>query len=721
MPGHLFAAQPQPRTKEPPVRRYAEKRVPDSVPPSVYEALRSPGDPLPTSVRSTAEGALAHDFSRVRVHSGSVASKSAAAVGARGYTVGKDVVLGSAAASMESLEDLSLITHELAHVAQDDREYLGGPLALGRADDREETAADAMVSREQHRVLADQAFRSGREQTTRRKAIDQSTPGNPAMTVRRSTEQAGRPGDRPNLDVGDDGPGVVLLQKLLGISATGLFDQATRRAVVAFQQTYDPPSLHPATGGVGRLTWRALEERAQVGGAPQGRPGARPNLELGDIGQGVALLQRLLGLTPTAVFDKQTERAVIAFQESRPSLHPATGGVGPKTWEALDQPAQGKLAVDGKIIGSGRLSLAGAGSVLSGTTEIARGTVTVDGVVLAGGAPLMVFRGGTMLTVPGAGLPGTSAVGAATTDVASTSAEAIAMAQRMQLQVLRQAAQTAAVTTAETAGTAAAVTPTVAVGALAPVAAVGIGLGVGIGIALLPVAVAYAAVVADRLGENGGISLPGGSTAPIVDPSKPGAASAPGLEGGVPAKLPAADGVGVAIAPGEFGHALTMAGLHIPLESDRTERFGKAESVDKWTELPGRDRTSLGKAYNYIIEILVRELAGGGRATVLHSPNLTKALLDQLRAAGGRVVITEGRLSGGERRFDIAEIDFDRKTVELIDLTAQRDPKHAKKTAVYQTMLAELTGFPVTAYEARYVNDNGELADELTFEPSGSK
>lgn len=219
----------------------------------------------------------------------------------------------------------------------------------------------------------------------------QASAGNAAVgkLIQRSTEPEGRPGARPNLDVGDSGPGVVLLQQLLGTARSGQFGQTTHDAVVSFQANHEPPSLHPATGGVGPKTWRALDERVQTGGAPAGRPGTRPNLEVGDTGQGVALLQRLLGLTPTAVFDKATEEAVVEFQQARPELHPATGGVGPKTWNALDNPTTGEIAVNGRVLGAGQLTLSGTGTPLTQFTEIARGTVTIDGVPLAAGAPLM--------------------------------------------------------------------------------------------------------------------------------------------------------------------------------------------------------------------------------------------------------------------------------------------------------------------------------------------
>ncbi len=147
--------------------------------------------------------------------------------------------------------------------------------------------------------------------------------------LQRSVEQEGAPGKRPNVDVGDIGPGVALLQKLLVIKQTAVFDKATRKAVDEFQAEQGwPPS------GVGPMTWAALEDQA-------GAPGRRPNLDVGDRGPGVTLLQRFLGVPRTAVFDEATRKAVDAFQIAQ-GWTPS--GVGPMTWEAIDDKIRLKVA-----------------------------------------------------------------------------------------------------------------------------------------------------------------------------------------------------------------------------------------------------------------------------------------------------------------------------------------------------------------------------------------
>src|SRR5712692_5063517 len=57
-----------------------------TVPPIVYEVLRSPGQPLDPATRAFMEPRFGHDFSRVRVHTDARAATSARALGAEAYT-----------------------------------------------------------------------------------------------------------------------------------------------------------------------------------------------------------------------------------------------------------------------------------------------------------------------------------------------------------------------------------------------------------------------------------------------------------------------------------------------------------------------------------------------------------------------------------------------------------------------------------------------------------
>ena len=91
------------------------------VPASVHAALSESGAPLDRSTRAFFERRLGHDFSRVRVHAGSTASASAAAINAQAYTVGRDVVFGAGYYRPSSPEGRRLLAHELTHVVQQAR------------------------------------------------------------------------------------------------------------------------------------------------------------------------------------------------------------------------------------------------------------------------------------------------------------------------------------------------------------------------------------------------------------------------------------------------------------------------------------------------------------------------------------------------------------------------------------------------------------------------
>jgi len=87
-------------------------------PPIVHDVLRSSGQALDASTRSFMEPRFGQDFSSVRVHTDGKAAESASAVGARAYTVGRDVVFGAGEYSPASPVGQQLLAHELAHTIQ---------------------------------------------------------------------------------------------------------------------------------------------------------------------------------------------------------------------------------------------------------------------------------------------------------------------------------------------------------------------------------------------------------------------------------------------------------------------------------------------------------------------------------------------------------------------------------------------------------------------------
>ena len=84
-------------------------------PESVERALASGGAPLESELRHEMEQRFRHDFSRVRVHTGSAAAQSAGEIEAAAYTLGQDIVLGGDHSARASR---GLLAHELTHVVQ---------------------------------------------------------------------------------------------------------------------------------------------------------------------------------------------------------------------------------------------------------------------------------------------------------------------------------------------------------------------------------------------------------------------------------------------------------------------------------------------------------------------------------------------------------------------------------------------------------------------------
>jgi Domain of unknown function (DUF4157) len=96
------------------------------------------GAALDPTLRAVMELRFGHDFSQVRVHTDTAAAASAAAVGALAYTVGQDVVFARGNYAPGTRKGRRLLTHELAHVVEQDRTAV--PVRLQRATLGEELA-----------------------------------------------------------------------------------------------------------------------------------------------------------------------------------------------------------------------------------------------------------------------------------------------------------------------------------------------------------------------------------------------------------------------------------------------------------------------------------------------------------------------------------------------------------------------------------------------------
>ena len=97
----------------PPASRWSQ-----GVPASVENAVAGPGEPLREDLRQDMEQRFGHDFTRVRVHTGPAAQRSAGDVHARAYALGHHIVFGPGQFAPSTNDGRWLIAHELSHVVQ---------------------------------------------------------------------------------------------------------------------------------------------------------------------------------------------------------------------------------------------------------------------------------------------------------------------------------------------------------------------------------------------------------------------------------------------------------------------------------------------------------------------------------------------------------------------------------------------------------------------------
>lgn len=90
----------------------------EAAPDSVTRVLNGAGRPLEAGLRRDMERRFRHDFSQVRVHTGTAAERSAHEVGAQAYTVGRDLVFGAQRYAPATPAGRHLLAHELTHVVQ---------------------------------------------------------------------------------------------------------------------------------------------------------------------------------------------------------------------------------------------------------------------------------------------------------------------------------------------------------------------------------------------------------------------------------------------------------------------------------------------------------------------------------------------------------------------------------------------------------------------------
>ena len=99
-----------------------------ALPASVHATLSRPGQPLEPAIREYFEPRFGHDFSRIRIHTGSTAAASAEAIDAFAYTAGSHIVFGHNGYRPTTTPGRCMIAHELVHTLQQARP--GAPVQM---------------------------------------------------------------------------------------------------------------------------------------------------------------------------------------------------------------------------------------------------------------------------------------------------------------------------------------------------------------------------------------------------------------------------------------------------------------------------------------------------------------------------------------------------------------------------------------------------------------
>lgn len=142
----------------------------------VHDVLRAPGRPLGDPLRAEMEARLGAEFATVRIHDDPAAHASAEQIGARAYTSGDHVVLGTGG------RDKHTLAHELTHVLQQRSGPVAGTdngsgLRVSHPSDAFERAADANAAR---------AMSTAVPQVARRPVDEPPAAGVPGLTVQRA-------------------------------------------------------------------------------------------------------------------------------------------------------------------------------------------------------------------------------------------------------------------------------------------------------------------------------------------------------------------------------------------------------------------------------------------------------------------------------------------------------------------------------------------------------
>ena len=161
----------------------------DEEPSPVREVVGSGGgSPLEPETRAFMERSLGHDFSDVRLHSGTKADESARSINAQAYTVGTDVVFRADRYAPETDAGRRVLAHELTHVVQQKAGPVAGTpvpggIRLSDPSDAFEQAAERTAERAMSEPVVSEEVAAGGDAATVQRQEEEEEPEETAQTM----------------------------------------------------------------------------------------------------------------------------------------------------------------------------------------------------------------------------------------------------------------------------------------------------------------------------------------------------------------------------------------------------------------------------------------------------------------------------------------------------------------------------------------------------------
>jgi Domain of unknown function (DUF4157) len=204
--------------------------------PLLRAALHGPSSPLDAGARRFFETRLDVDLGGVRVHTDAAAARSAHAVDARAYAVGRDLVFAPGQYAPATGAGRRLLAHELAHVAQQrGAPAPAGDVPIGAPHDGLEAEAEAVadaVARDATPRTASLAPAASVQRDLATPAPAVAAPARPELTD--AQVQAAIAFNRARYDAAN----TRLIQDLLGGPVTGRWTEDNIRAIAETQEEY---------------------------------------------------------------------------------------------------------------------------------------------------------------------------------------------------------------------------------------------------------------------------------------------------------------------------------------------------------------------------------------------------------------------------------------------------------------------------------------------------